>query len=910
VTATAPVPVRPLASRLAVLLLWLVALAIAAAVIVRTPFTADLSAFLPADPDPRQRVLIEQLQSGVAARTLLIGITGGSAEERADASRALAAALRAGPHFEQVQNGELGVGGDGRATAGANPIGNEIGGEPGGHPDADLGHRGGAGGSDFEAIGEWLFTQRYALSPAVGPERFTVDGLIDAIDETLSLLGTPAGNAFRPLLDRDPTGEMQRIAEALIPANAPRSAGGVWVSRDQPRAVLLAGIRASGDDLDGQAAALLAVREAFDRLVHAVAAPAPAGSAPAPGSALQLQLSGAPLFAVDSRAQIEAEVKRLAMFGAVGVSALLLLAFASVPALAVALLPVATGVAVGIAAVALGFGEVHGVALGFGSALIGESVDYAIYYLVQARSGAAQGRGAGWRHWLHNSWPTVRMGLLTSLCGFSALVFSGFPGLQQLGVFALAGLLGAALATRFVLPTLMPDGTRGLGMRRALGRLALAAMQLLPALRWPLLALGLAAAAFLFIQRGTLWTADLAALSPIPAEAMALDESLRNDLAAGDGGALLVVQADDLQTTLERAEAAAAVLDALVDAGQLAGYSTVTRWLPSERTQRARRGALPETAALRAALAEATAGGPLPAARLEPFVEAVQAARAQPPITLQDLQAQPVRPVIDALLQRRDDGRWVALLPLEALDLLAGEADSAAEAAALEASLAGMEGLQVLAIAPELGRLYAHYLGEAQAQALLGATGVLLLLALWLRSPRRLLAVCQPLLLAVLLTLAGLALLQVPLGILHLVGLLLVVAVGSNYALFFDLLQQSPAGGHAAAAGGASAAGTTAAPPATDEAHAPGGPGRIGTPGAPGATAGPGPVPDLETLASLLLANLTTVAAFGLLASSAIPALSALGQVVAPGALLALLLAAAFARREGGVGAVGRHRGA
>ena len=49
---------------------------------------------------------------------------------------------------------------------------------------------------------------------------------------------------------------------------------------------------------------------------------------------------------------------------------------------------------------------------------------------------------------------------------------------------------------------------------------------------------------------------------------------------------------------------------------------------------------------------------------------------------------------------------------------------------------------------------------------------------------------CQPLVLAVLLTLGVLALLQVPLGILHLVGLLLVVAVGSNYALFFDMLQR------------------------------------------------------------------------------------------------------------------------
>ncbi len=91
--------------------------------------------------------------------------------------------------------------------------------------------------------------------------------------------------------------------------------------------------------------------------------------------------------------------------------------------------------------------------------------------------------------------------------------------------------------------------------------------------------------------------------------------------------------------------------------------------------------------------------------------------------------------------------------------------------------------------------------------------------------------------------------LDVALGILHLVGLLLVIAVGSNYGLFFDQLRSD---------------------------------GRA----------------DPDTLASLLLANLTTVASFGLIALSEIPALSAIGRVVAPGALLALLLAAALARVE------------
>ncbi len=828
--------------RASVLLAWAVLLALAAAVIWRTPFVADLSAFLPAQPDARQRVLIEQLQSGVAARTLLIGIDGGidggNASQRADTSRALAVALRQSGLFEQVQNGQ-----------------NE----------------------GFAATGSFIFEHRYLLSPAVTPARFTVAGLRDGIEDSLSLLGTPAGNAIKPLLERDPTGETQRIAENLIPANAPRSEQGVWVSRQGGRAVLLANVAAAGSDLDAQAAALDTVRSAFAK-------------AAAPGQ--QLRLSGAPVFSVDSRARIEKEVKWLAIAGTVLMSLLLLLAFASFKALLVALLPVLTGVAAGIAAVGLGFGNVHGVTLGFGSTLIGEAVDYAIYYLIQARRPAADPSLPGWRHWLQSSWPTVRLGLLTSVCGFAALVFSGFPGLAQLGVFSVAGLVAAAAATRWVLPVLMPDGASGQGGRRLHGRWAASAVRVLPRLRRSLLALGLVAAGWLLWQRGDLWQSDLASLSPISKEALALDASLRADLTASEGGSLVVVQGPDIETTLQRVEAVGQQLDLAIDRGQLAGYNSVARWLPSRATQRQRLASLPQAPALQAALAQATAGGPLRAERLAPFVAEVQAARALPLVTPASLRGTALAPLLDALLLQRKDGTWAALMPVQAVPTVptvqaVPTAPQKADTAALRQALEAQPGVQWLDIKPELDRLYSRYLGQAQAQTGLGALAVVAVIALWLRSGRRLLAVCQPLVLAVLLTLGGLSLLQVQLGILHLVGLLLVVAVGSNYALFFDLLQNSPETVNPVA--------NPVVNPVTNPGATPG-PASRAAAQAP-AAAGPSfSEAHNDTLASLLLANLTTVLSFGLIALSTIPALSAIGRVVAPGALLALLLAAAFAK--------------
>ena len=53
-------------------------------------------------------------------------------------------------------------------------------------------------------------------------------------------------------------------------------------------------------------------------------------------------------------------------------------------------------------------------------------------------------------------WPTIRLGMLTSVVGFVTLLFSRFPGLAQLGLYSVSGLVVAAGVTRFVLPTLLP----------------------------------------------------------------------------------------------------------------------------------------------------------------------------------------------------------------------------------------------------------------------------------------------------------------------------------------------------------------------------------------------------------------------------------------------------------------------
>jgi predicted exporter len=780
------------------LALWLLCIVVAGAITARTHYVADLSAFLPSAPTAEQAVLLDQLRTGVAARLVLIGIEGGTAEERGNASRQLAEALRASSLFESVSNGDH---------------------------------------SQYQGTAKFLFDHRYLLSPAVDAQRFTADGLRAGIDDTVALLGTPAGAMIKPVILRDPTGETVRMAEAMLPAQAPRNEDGVWVSRSAARAILVATTRADGADLDAQEAALQLVRKSFE-------APAARG--------MRLLLSGASTFAVSSRAQIKSEVERLAMAGGVAIVGLLLAAFGgSLRTLGTAVLPVASGVLAGIAVVSLVFGNVHGITLGFGTTLIGEAVDYAIYYLIQARPLAGglvpslegHGPGAGAKRWLGDNWPTVRLGLWTSLCGFAALVFSGFPGLAQLGVFSIAGLAAAALTTRCVFPILAPDGAPGMGLRRHLGRAVDAATATLPRLRWPLAAIALVAAGALALLPSP-WRGDLGSLSPVGAEKMKIDEDLRADLGASDAGTLVAIKAPDEAGALTLAEAAGARLDRLVDSGALQGYDSPARLLPSRALQAARRAALPDAVTLSARLEQATVDGPLPARRLAGFIEDVQAARGQALLDRAALQGTPLATALDALLVPGTSGRpWRALLSLQA-------GEKGVDVKQLRAALADLPDAQVVNIGSELGALYARYLHEAILQALLGALAVCVLLLAHLRSWRRLRRIAQPIVAAVLIVLAVLSASGVALGVLHLVGLLLTVAIGSNYALFFDQIRVD------------------------QECH--------------------GKAADVDTLASLALANLTAVISFGLLASSKIPALHAMGVVVAPGVLLSLLLSAAF----------------
>jgi len=776
------------------LAVWIALVAVLAAIVARSHFTADMSVFLPREPTPEQRLLVEQLREGMVSRLILVGVEGGDAQARAETSRRLAASLRADTRFASVNNGET---------------------------------------THLQADQRWLFDNRYALSPRMTPAHFSEAGLRTALQDTLDFLASPAGLLAKPLVTRDPTGEVMGLLQGLASGGQPqRDEHGVWTSRDGDTALLVLLTRASGADIDAQEAAMAAVRAAFD----ATRAP----RSPTAGDALKLEMTGPGVFSVESRDTIKSEVSRIATLGTVLVVTLLLLVYRSPTVLLLSLLPMITGALAGIAAVGLGFGTVHGLTLGFGTTLIGEAVDYAIYLFVQGGSGRE----------IRQFWPTIRLGLLTSIAGFVALFFSGFPGLAQLGVYSVAGITVAALTTRYLLPALLPESFR-LRDVTPLGRRLAALAAASTRLRWLVPVLTIAALAVLVVKRDNLWNSELLALSPVPAAALELDLRLRAEMGAPDSRYLVVVNGADADAALRAAERLAPTLDALREQGVLDGWDSPARYLPSLATQQARLAAIPDRAELERRLNVAATGLPLSASRLTPFLDEAEAARNRPPLTRAGMEGTSLSMAVDAMLLSTGHGAR-ALLPLRAPAANGHVVDAAKVRTALaQAGMAQAGEPLFLDLKHESDALYAGYLDEAIKLSLGGAAAVVLILLLFQRSPRQVWRACAPLVAAVLVVCAGLALAGEQLILLHLVGMLLIVAVGSNYTLFF------------AAEDG---------------------------------------LPDPRTLASLLFATLTTVSGFGLLAISQVPVLHAIGITVGPGALLSLAFCAMLspARRAGG----------
>ena len=591
-------------------IVWLVGIFACCLVIACTRFTADMSAFLPRSPSPTQQILVDQIQTGVASHLVLVAIDGSPTATLAVLSKELGTQLRQdNANFTAVNNGDEGASGPA--------------------PERDL-----------------FWHNRYILSSTVAPERFSAEGLHQALETDLGLLGSDMSSLVKQSMPDDPTGEILTILAEFADEKQPTTRDGVWFSPDGQRALLVVQTRRSGFDIADEEKVLASIETTF----------ATAQKSVANAAAARLLLSGPGVFAVHTKSEMKEDISRLSLIATFLISVILLCAYRSSRILVLALVPVASGALAGVAAVSLGFGFVHGITLGFGVTLIGEAVDYAIYLFTQTAPGTSPDET------LPRIWPMLRLGVLVSVCGFSAMLFSNFTGFAQLGLFSITGLLVALAVTRWVLPAIMARNF-------ATARSSIFAPTLIVivanarTLRLPAVIVLAGAVLLLASHRGGFWEDDLTSLSPIPAPDQKLDQSLRAEIGAPDVRYIVIASASDEQQALVASDRLSTVLDGLKGRGLLAGYDAPTRYLPSAATQQARLDALPGSDLLRARLDQALQDTPFQPDLFDPFIADVAAAKSQPLLDFAALQGTPLALKFNSLLVEQH-GTWTALLPL------------------------------------------------------------------------------------------------------------------------------------------------------------------------------------------------------------------------------------------------------
>lgn len=767
----------PARVRVSLALLWLLILLLGGwGIAQRLEMSGDLRKFMPAAQTPAQKLLIDEMGEGPGSRLLLMSIEGSDAETLAAQSQALHATLAARPEFSLVANGS----------------------------DASL-----------ESIPAHLRPYRYLLSGSFDARPLDEALLREELDARVQDLGSPAAALIEPLLPSDPTLETLKLAERWQPANAPQRLHGVWFDRAGSKVLLVAQTHAAGFDPTGQQVAVDAIHADFATV--------------SAGTGSKLVLTGPGAFSVEIGARTAGEAQLIGMVDSIGLILLLWLAYRSWKMPLLGALPLVTAGLAGLGAVALLFEGVHGITVAFGFTLIGVVQDYPIHLFSHQRPGVSPWDNA------RTLWPTLATGVVATCIAYMTFLFSGVDGLQQLAVFTIAGLGAAALGTRFLLPALIEPAPRDFADSLLLAswwqRIAR-----LPRLRWSLAVVAAIALAVIVFAPGPFWQNDLSKLTPVPADALARDAVLRDELGAPDVRYVLTIAGRDEEQVLQASERLRPALDALLANGAVDGYDLAARYLPSAATQLSRQQALPQADVMQSMLQVVLSDSPFNRDAFDPFVADIETARQAAPLTRAGLQGTPLATSVEGLLLSGSD-HVTALVSLSGLQ----DPDAVARAAA-------ENGAQLLDLKEASESLVAAYRGRVLAA--LGVAAILLVITVWvsLRQPRRVVRVLLPMALTTLLILAILRGIGVELNLFHLVALILAAGLGLDYALFFD--------------------------------HA-----------------GDDRDDQLRTLHALIVCSLMTLLVFSLLALSSIPVLRAIGSTVALGVLGNFVLALLVSRQ-------------
>ena len=479
--------------------------------------------------------------------------------------------------------------------------------------------------------------------------------------------------------------------------------------------------------------------------------------------------AGGALFAAVSKAAAEKESRLMSAVGLGLTFALLLWVFRSGRVFWLTL-PLAAGMLTGLAAALLVFGEVHILTIVIGTSLVGMLVDFPLHWLAPSVFGPSEKTAWQAEPAMKHVLPSFAVSLAITVLGYALLWFTPLPVLRQTAVFSGFALFGAFGATVLWLPLLfrryrartVPFAALTERLHALSGRLKARLHK-----RGWLVVGGILLAVGLWRSD---WRDDIRQWVNMPSEMLAEVQRIGQLSGADFGGKYLVTEAPSEDALLMKTAELGRALQPLVAQGKLVSFQSPDQFLMPVSEQQKLQNRLRELAKLPESWqAMRDIGIPRKTVR-----DALLQAADAPPLTLSDGLntdlAEAWRPLY---LGEVEQGRFAAIVRIS------GMTDEAAVRAAAQ-SVSGVHWADKRA---HLNELFHHTRNQAAWLKL--ASYALAWFLLWrmfgIKRGSKILAV--PLAAAVC-TVAVLGWAGIPVSLFAMFGLLLVSAIGVDYAVY------------------------------------------------------------------------------------------------------------------------------
>ncbi|QQX79891.1 MMPL family transporter [Shewanella sp. KX20019] len=294
--------------------------------------------------------------------------------------------------------------------------------------------------------------------------------------------------------------------------------------------------------------------------------------------------AGALFHAAAATDNAKKEVSSIGLISLIGVIALVWFSFRSIMPLMIAVMTLSVSLLFAIVLTLVVFGELHLLTLVFGTSLIGIAIDYCFHFYCDRLNNPEHDAN----HTTLAILPAISLALLTSIIAYGSLGLAPFPGMQQVAIFCAAGLIGAYLTLVFAYPALasakLNNSQRQLELADQYQGFVLSRAMPSSRLFAGLLLLG----CMVFIGIGLSQLSsddDIRQLQHTPPAIQQQEDTLRTVLSGGTDNQFLLITGQTEEQVKQQLEQLEPVLKLAEQQQLLGNHFSLSRFLPSEKKQ-------------------------------------------------------------------------------------------------------------------------------------------------------------------------------------------------------------------------------------------------------------------------------------------------------------------------------------